>query len=172
MARKRYSSASARSRNRFGACVRRPPHAVGVGRRSSVPVDREEIREQLRQGLGPDQIARGDRETHHAVLEEEAHLAGELGAVEATPENVVLLRDERKLRWEAIAARLFGGVRRVGEVKALYDQLQGEGAARRSYTGRGRRFPGMTGSEGEQVEPSAVPVRESTQFGIARESSA
>jgi hypothetical protein len=93
-----------------------------------MPVDRERIREQLGQGLGSHEIAHGDRETFFAVLEEEARLAGELGAFEATPANVVMLRDERTLRWEAIAARVFGGVRRVGEVKALYDELKGQGA--------------------------------------------
>jgi len=137
-----------------------------------MPVDRERIRDQLGQGLGSHEIAHGDRETFFAVLEEEARLAGELGAFEATPENVVMLRDERTLRWEAIAARVFGGVRRVGEVKALYDELKGQGAARRSYTGRGRRFPGMGGGDSELVEPSAVSTRESRHFGIARESSA
>src|SRR5438046_3156688 len=112
-----------------------------------MPVDRERIREQLGQGLGSHEIAHGDRETFFAVLEEEARLAGELDAFEATPANVVMLRDERTLRWEAIAARVFGGVRRVGEVKTLYDELKGQGAARRSYTGRGRRFPGMVGGD-------------------------
>src|SRR5947209_19928552 len=108
-----------------------------------MPVDRDMIREQLRQGMGADEIARGDRAIHHATLEEQARLDGELGAIEPTPENVVRLRDDRHLRWEAIAARLFGRVTNTAGVKALYDQLKGEGAARRSYTGRGRRFPDM-----------------------------
>lgn len=133
-------------------------------------VDREQIREQLRQGLGPDQIARGDRAIHHAVLEEEARLAGELAAFEATPENVVRLRDERRLRWEAIAVRLFGSVRQVSDVKALYDERKGKGAARRSYTGRGRRFPGMGVRGGERVEPLALPTDKSAVFGATERS--
>jgi hypothetical protein len=129
-------------------------------------VDRAAIRKQVLQGLGPDQIARGDREVHHAVLEEQARLAGELGTFEPTAENVSLLRDERKLRWEAIAVRIFGGVHRVDEVRALYDELHGEGAARRSYTGRGRRFPAMVSNEAGERDPSAGSTTEAP-FGIA-----
>jgi hypothetical protein len=80
------------------------------------------------------------------AIEEEARLAGELSAFDATDESVRYLRDRRRLRWERIAARVFGEARRTSAAKALYDAAKGEGAARRSYTGRGRRFPGMDDS--------------------------
>ncbi len=76
-------------------------------------------------------------------IEEEARLAGEFGAFDPTPQAVVMLRDQRELRWERIAARIYGDARRTDDVQALYDQELGEGASRRSYTGRGRRFPEM-----------------------------
>src|SRR5882762_9550356 len=106
-------------------------------------VDRDQIQQQLLQGLGPDTIAQGNRAIHHAVLEEEARLAGELGAFEPTPATVVQLR-EKNLRWEAIAVRIFGSVRDIATVKAMYDEIKGKGAHRRSYTGRGRRFAEMS----------------------------
>ena len=42
--------------------------------------------------------------------------------------------------------RVFGDPRRRREAMDLYDEAKGEeGAAQRSYTGRGRRFPKMEG---------------------------
>ena len=72
-------------------------------------------------------------------------------ALDSTPEdqwNVSigdkLFRDKYGYRWERIAVRLFGDPRRTREAKGLYDEAKGrEGAARESYTGRGRRFPTM-----------------------------
>ena len=111
-------------------------------------VDRDEIRERLRSGMTPDKVyeAMGSKRVYWlAAIEEEARLEGELEAFPATAETVVMLRDERQLRWERIAARVFGDARRVQDVQRLYDEVHGEGAASRSYTGRGRRFPGMDG---------------------------
>jgi len=79
----------------------------------------------------------------YAAFVEEARLAGELIDGEPTPDDAVRLRDERRLRWQAIAARLFGDARRSAQAKALYDQARGPGAAKRSWTGRGRVFPDM-----------------------------
>jgi hypothetical protein len=107
------------------------------------------------------------------VLEEEARLSGELDAFDPTPETVVRLRDDRNLRWEAIAVRIFGAVRRIGDVKALYDELKGEGAHRRSYTGRGRRFPEMYGVVATtQRPPTLVAEDRSNHFGVVREAPA
>jgi hypothetical protein len=136
-------------------------------------IDREQIREQLRQGLGPDTIAKGDRATHHATLEEQARIEGELGGFEPTPDNVVYLRDERQLRWEAIAVRIYGGVRDIGAVKALYDERKGAGAHRRSYTGRGRRFPDMTAQDPRhQTAPAHQEQRSERHAGVAAETAA
>ena len=77
------------------------------------------------------------------AIEEEARLDNELAAYPASPRSVAALRDERQLRWERIAARVFGDARRTDEVRSLYDEAHGPGAASRSYTGRGRRFPEM-----------------------------
>jgi hypothetical protein len=77
------------------------------------------------------------------VIEEEARLENELASYPAIPGSVAALRDERQLRWERIAARVFGDAGRVEEVRSLYDQAHGPGASSRSYTGRGRRFPEM-----------------------------
>lgn len=52
----------------------------------------------------------------------------------------LLDRDNPKLRWDRIAYR--AGIS-VPEVRRLYEQVKGPGAARRSYTGKGRRFEGM-----------------------------
>lgn len=109
-------------------------------------VDRDEIRARLQSGMTPDKVyaAMGSKRAYWlAAIEEEARLEAELGVFPATAEAVVMLRDERQLRWERIAARVFGDARRIQEVQRLYDDLQGEGAASRSYTGRGRRFPDM-----------------------------
>lgn len=48
-----------------------------------------------------------------------------------------------RLRWERIAVRIFGDPNRRDEAKTLYDRARGSGASKRSYTGRGRRFPEM-----------------------------
>ncbi len=72
--------------------------------------------------------------------------------LERTPQEIVAARDGRlaptrlldrdhpKLRWERIAYR--AGIT-APEVRRLYEQVKGAGAARRSYTGKGRRFEGM-----------------------------
>jgi uncharacterized protein with ParB-like and HNH nuclease domain/alkylated DNA nucleotide flippase Atl1 len=109
-------------------------------------VSRDQIREQLQDGLTPDKVyeANGKRQAVWlAAIEEEARLEDELNAFPPTPESVAALRDERQLRWERIAARVFGDAGRVRDARALYDQARGEGASERSYTGRGRRFPEM-----------------------------
>jgi len=108
--------------------------------------DREHVREQLRSGLTPGQVfhAMGDKSIHWlTALEEEARLENELAAYPASPQSVTSLRDDRQLRWERIAARIFGDARRVEEVRNLYDEAHGPGASARSYTGRGRRFQAM-----------------------------
>ncbi len=108
--------------------------------------DREQVREQLRSGLTPDQVytAMGARRVYWlTAIEEEARLEGELATFPASPGSAAALRDERQLRWERIAARVFGDARRVAEVRRLYDQAHGPDASSRSYTGRGRRFPEM-----------------------------
>ncbi|MGH2451337.1 MAG: GmrSD restriction endonuclease domain-containing protein [Candidatus Limnocylindria bacterium] len=108
--------------------------------------DRELIREDLQAGRTPDQIFKAtgeDRAAWIAAIEEEARLGGEFAHFPPTPESVVQLRDERQLRWERIAVRVFGDIGRVDDVRALYDEQKGAGASRRSYTGRGRRFPEM-----------------------------
>jgi hypothetical protein len=108
--------------------------------------DRQQVREQLRSGLTPDQISAAIGEKRGpwlTAIEEEARLDGELAAFPTNPESVTTLRDERQLRWERIAARIFGDARRVTDVRTLYDQANGPGASARSYTGRGRRFPQM-----------------------------
>jgi alkylated DNA nucleotide flippase Atl1 len=109
-------------------------------------VDRELVREQLRGGMTPQQIFEtlGQKRVHWlTAIEEEARLQGELAAFPATPENASSLRDRRQLRWERIAARIFGDANRVAEVRRLYDQQHGPDASSRTYTGRGRRFPDM-----------------------------
>ena len=106
-------------------------------------LSREIIRDSLLAGLTPDQICKGSRPIYLAALEEEARLEEELGVFEPTPRNVADLRDRRQLRWERIAVRVFGDPRRVAEIRDLYDAARGVGAAKRSYTGRGRRFPEM-----------------------------
>jgi alkylated DNA nucleotide flippase Atl1 len=109
-------------------------------------IDREHVREQIRAGLTPQQIFEemGQRRVHWlTAIEEEARLQGELAAFPATPENASLLRDQRQLRWERIAARIFGDANRVAEVRRLYDQRHGQDASSRSYTGRGRRYSDM-----------------------------
>ncbi len=77
------------------------------------------------------------------AIEDEARIENELAAFPATSASVTALRDERQLRWERITARVFGDGRRVADVRSLYDQVHGQDAPSRSYTGRGRRFPEM-----------------------------
>lgn len=107
---------------------------------------REAIRELLRGGLDTSETSNllgGGRNLWLDVLEEEAKLTGEVLTRVPTPDDAVALRDGRNLRWERIAARLYGNARRTADVKRLYDQAKGEGAAKRSYTGKGRLFPDM-----------------------------
>ena len=109
-------------------------------------INRDAIREQLQQGLTFEEIcsaAPDKRAVYLTAIEEEARLAGELNNVEPNAENAASLRDELHLRWERIAARLYGDARRVDDAKRLYDEGRGEGAAKRSYTGRGRHFRDM-----------------------------
>jgi len=116
------------------------------GGRTVDAADREQIREQLRSGLTPGQVcqAMGAKRVYWLMaLEEEARLEDELATYPASPQSVAALRDERQLRWERIAVRVFGDARRVEEVRSLYDKAHGPGASSRSYTGRGRRFPEM-----------------------------
>ena len=115
-----------------------------AGPASEAP-DREQVREQLQSGLTPDQVyAAWEKRVYWlTAIEEEARLENELAAFPETPESVATLRDQRQLRWERIAARVFGEAQRVAEVRSLYDQAHGPGASSRSYTGRGRRFPEM-----------------------------
>ena len=106
----------------------------------------EAVRDQLAQGQTPDQIypALGrSRRVWLLAITEEARQSGVLGTGAATPENVAALRERENLRWERIAARVLGDPARTELVKLLYDEARGTGAAKRSYTGRGRRFPGM-----------------------------
>jgi hypothetical protein len=104
-------------------------------------VDRASIRRQLPEGRGPDQIAQGSRAVHHALLAEHARLDGELGTIEPSARNVVRLPDERQLRWEAIAVRIYGSVRDVATVRALHDELKGPSAHRRSSPAAGDASP-------------------------------
>lgn len=56
------------------------------------------------------------------------------------PKSRLVPGEHPRLRWDRIAAR--AGIR-TGKARRLYDGAKGEGASRRSYTGRGRRFEGM-----------------------------
>ena len=72
--------------------------------------------------------------------------------LEATPEDVTAAREgtlppsrlidgeHPQLRWDRIAER--AGIT-LQEARDLYERLRGRGAARRSFTGRGRKFDGM-----------------------------
>jgi len=109
-------------------------------------VDRDRIGDLLMAGLTPEQVKQRlgpSRGVWLAAIEEEARREGELDAFPATPGSIVQLRDEGTLRWEAIAARVYGDARKVRRVKQLYDEAKGVGAAKRSYAGRGRRFAEM-----------------------------
>jgi hypothetical protein len=111
-----------------------------------LPQSRESIRELLRSGLTSSETSDrlgGGRSLWLIVLEEEAKLANEIWTRPPSPSDAVALRDDRGMRWERIAARLYGNARRVGDAQHLYDQAKGEGAAKRSYTGKGRVFPEM-----------------------------
>ncbi|MDV3135634.1 DUF262 domain-containing HNH endonuclease family protein [Mycobacterium sp. 29Ha] len=112
----------------------------------STPPTREAMRELLRSGMTTSETSDhlgGGRNLWLDVLEEDARVSGEMLDRAPVPADAVALRDERQLRWEKIAARLYGSSRRVDEVKRLYDQAKGVGAAKRSFTGRGRLFPEM-----------------------------
>ena len=113
---------------------------------SPAPVDElhATARRLLQEGRTVEQIGGGTNfPLWHAAFVEEARLAGELIDGEPTPDDAVRLRDERKLRWQAVAARLFGDARKTRQAQALYDQAKGPGAAKRSWTGRGRIYPDM-----------------------------
>lgn len=118
-------------------------------RRTRTPAgedDRHKIADLLAEGLTPEQVNNRlgpERAIWIAAIEEQARHVGELAAFPATPESVAWLRDERALRWEAIAARIFGDARKTTATKRLYDEARGIGAWRRSWTGRGRRFAEM-----------------------------
>ena len=106
----------------------------------------ESVREMLVAGISADRICAQfvrRRDVFMIALEEEARLDGEHGATPATPEAVSALRHERALRWERIAVRVSGDPRSTALVRSLYDEAHGEGASRRTYVGRGRRFPEM-----------------------------
>lgn len=110
------------------------------------PPTREALRELLRGGMTTSETSDhlgGGRNLWLDVLEEDARVSGEILDRVPVPADAVALRDARNMRWEKIAARLYGSSRRVDEVKRLYDQAKGEGAAKRSFTGRGRLFPEM-----------------------------
>jgi hypothetical protein len=105
------------------------------------PQMRSEVRELYDQAKGEGASRRrwgAKRAASYAEVEEEARAAGEFAAFEPTPQNVVMLRDRRNLRWERVAVRVFGEPRRVADVRRLYDQAKGEGASTRSYVRRGR----------------------------------
>jgi hypothetical protein len=122
------------------------PPALRSTRAEDALAPSDVIVDHLLAGRTPDQIFAmlgRQRQIYLTAIEEEARLVGELGTLPATPETAAELRDDRGLRWERIAARVFGDARRTDDARALYDAARGEGAARRSYTGRGRRFPDM-----------------------------
>jgi hypothetical protein len=134
-------------------------------------MNRDEIANLLKSGLTSDQIAaraENRRDAYLIALQEEARRANELKAFEPTPENVVHLRDQRDLRWERIAVRIFGDGHRTQAVKDLYDTAKGPGAAKRSYTGRGRRYPGMQDESPPTPRPEPPPTS-SPFFGIVQE---
>jgi len=106
----------------------------------------EFVRASIRAGLTPDQVWKRNgrrRVIWYAALIEEARQQGEWSSFAPTPDAVALLRDKSGYRWERIAVRVFGDPRRTTEARGLYDTAKGIGAAKRSYTGRGRRFRGM-----------------------------
>lgn len=61
---------------------------------------------------------------HFKRFDEEARAEGELGAYEPTPENILMLRDQRGLRWERIAARVFGDAARRKDVRQIYEETK------------------------------------------------
>jgi hypothetical protein len=101
--------------------------------RESRELPRSESFDTSELGDQPSQTSRGKRAVFLARLEEEARASGEFAAIEATPENVVMLRDERGLRWERVAVRVFGDPKMRSAVQDLYDQAKGEGASRRRW---------------------------------------
>ena len=124
-----------------------PKHATHHRRRHApASIDRAKISDLLAAGLTSEQVKNQlqvGRAGWIAAIEEEARRASEFAAFPATPAAVQGLRDERSLRWEAIAARVFGDARQTAATKRLYDDAKGAGAAKRSWTGRGRRFEEM-----------------------------
>ena len=137
----RPTARTARKEAQAKSATQRPPRTYDA---IEVP---EFVRDGIRAGLTPDQMCARNgkrRIVYLASIIEEARQHNELAAFEPTPKNATLLRDKYGYRWERIAVRLFGDPRRTREAKGLYDEAKGrEGAARESYTGRGRRFPTM-----------------------------
>jgi hypothetical protein len=121
--------------------IPRPPRSYDA---IDVP---EFVRQGIRAGLTPHQLYvshQKSRAVYLAAIIEETRAAGEFAAFEPTPANVEMLRDKHAYRWERIAVRVFGDPRLSRDAMDLYDEAKAEvGAAQRSYTGRGRRFPKM-----------------------------
>ena len=82
---------------------------------------REQVREQLRScpTTGQSYKRWGQDACWLTAIEEEARLENELVAYLASPE-ALRHADDCQLRWELIAARVFGDTRRVEEVCSLY----------------------------------------------------
>ena len=126
----------------------RPAAQAPQSSRTTVPIEVPEfVRGGIEAGLTPGQIWARSGKRHAiylAAITEEARVAGELGTLAPTGENVQTLRDQLELRWERIAVRVFGDPRRTREAMNLYDEAKARaGAAQESYTGKGRRFPRM-----------------------------
>ncbi|MCC6831907.1 MAG: DUF262 domain-containing protein [Thermoleophilia bacterium] len=102
-----------------------------------------------------------ERSAHYDALYRGEPLVYPHIRLEATVHDVVAAREgtlpparlipgeHPQLRWERIAARAEAT---VTEVKAVFEAGRGDGAARLSYTGRGRRFEGMTDRVGDVPE--------------------
>ena len=137
-------STTTRSRQRRSSNRARRKAGMGLGPRTGARAAA------LWPHTGPDSHGDGAKRVYWlTAIEEEARLESELAAFPASPESVVALREERQLRWERIAARLFGDAGRVAEARAPTDQARGPGASSRSYTGRGDGSPIWTRSFGD-----------------------
>lgn len=80
--------------------------------------------------------------------------AGEYDEVNATPKNVLRLRDKENYRWELIAAIIGEG---VAKTKSLYAEAGGDPAT--SYTGRGRNFANGDNGESKKSETKSTGRR-------------
>jgi hypothetical protein len=112
---------------------------AGVRQPTVVPSPEDALhrraRELLLQGKQVNEIGGGTNfPLWRAAFVEEAQLKGELIQGEPTAADAVRLKDDGRLRWEAVAARLFGDAspRRVKEAQALYEKARGPGSAKRS----------------------------------------